>query len=534
MDVLDGKGVYPSKNKVIAIHDVPAPRNVKELRAFLGLVNYYGRFVPQQSTILAPLYRLMKDKVKWRWGEAEQSAFGKCKELLTSDKVLVHYDPRLPLSLACDASAYGIGAVIQHTTLDGHEHPIAYASRTLSPAEKNYSQIEKEALSLVFGVKKFHQYLWGRKFDLISDHKPLLALFGEHERLPTMAAARLQRWAIILSAYDYHRTYRRSEEHGNVDGLSRVPLPETKDTGYTKGHRALKAAQIWMLRESASSVRPASWNSARHAKSRCIPGIFPGELWKRLHTEFAGPFLGHMFMIVVDAYSKWLEVYKMAQITSTATITRLKRLFASFGVPEQIVTDNATTFTSDEFQQFIKRNGVLHTTGMKKLVGQNLSVEDKISHILLRYRTTPHSTTGESPADLFLKRHVRTRLDFLKPSITERVRKRQYQQKEKHDSQAAERQFDVNDSVSAQHRRRETQMDSWGSDTTDWSSVIPSARRDTRPSIQSLQVKLSQLSGTDSAEPEPPAFELEPPVLPDPETVTLRRSERTIRRPQRL
>ncbi|XP_054863260.1 uncharacterized protein K02A2.6 [Amphiprion ocellaris] len=159
------------------------------------------------------------------------------------------------------------------------------------------------------------------------------------------------------------------------------------------------------------------------------PWEFPGETWKRLHIDFAGPFMGHMFMIVVDAYSKWLEVFKMAQITSSATITRLRRLFASYGLPEQIVTDNATTFTSDEFQLFVKSNGILHTTGaprhpstnglaeryvatfkagMKKLSGENLSIEDKVSHFLLRYRTTPNSATGESPADLHLKRRVYT------------------------------------------------------------------------------------------------------------------------------
>ncbi|XP_026112921.1 uncharacterized protein K02A2.6-like [Carassius auratus] len=114
---------------------------------------------------------------------------------------------------------------------NGDEHPIAYASRTLSPAEKKYSQIEKEALSVIYGVKKFHQYLWGRSFNLITDHRPLVTLFGEHKHFPMMAAARIQRWAIILSAYDYHIMYRKAEDHGNADGLSRIPLPEITDVG---------------------------------------------------------------------------------------------------------------------------------------------------------------------------------------------------------------------------------------------------------------------------------------------------------------
>lgn len=89
---------------------------------------------------------------------------------------------------------------------------------------------------------------------------------------------------------------------------------------------------------------------------------FPGESWKRLHIDFAGPFLNNMFMIVVDSYTKWLEVFRISRITSQATVTRLKRLFASYGLPEQIVTDNATTFTSEEFQTFVKQNGILRTT----------------------------------------------------------------------------------------------------------------------------------------------------------------------------
>lgn len=115
--------------------------------------------------------------------------------------MLVHCDSALLLTLACGASAYGIGAVIQHTLPGGIEHPIAYASRTLNQADTKYSQIEKEALVLVFGVKKFHQYLWWRSFNLLTDHKPLVTFFGEHKSLPTMAAAHIQRWAIILLAY---------------------------------------------------------------------------------------------------------------------------------------------------------------------------------------------------------------------------------------------------------------------------------------------------------------------------------------------
>ena len=125
------------------------------------------------------------------------------KQLLLQAPVLAHSDPDLPICLAGDTSAYGIGAVISHIYPDGSERPIAFASRTLSAAERNYAQLEKEALSLVYGTQKFHQYLYGYRFVLITDHKPLTTLLDHKRGIPTLAAARLQRWAVILSAYSY-------------------------------------------------------------------------------------------------------------------------------------------------------------------------------------------------------------------------------------------------------------------------------------------------------------------------------------------
>ena len=135
---------------------------------------------------------------------------------LSSDALLVHYDTKRELRLACDASSHGLGAVISHVMDDGEERPIAFASRTLTGSERNYAQIEKEALSLVFGVKRFHQFLYGRKFTLMTDHKPLQAILGPKSAVPTLAAARMQSWALVLSAYDYDLVYRRSEEHSKL------------------------------------------------------------------------------------------------------------------------------------------------------------------------------------------------------------------------------------------------------------------------------------------------------------------------------
>ena len=139
--------------------------------------------------------------------------------------VLAHYDPKLPLRLAGDASSYGIGAVISHVLPDRSERPISYASRTLSSSERNYAQLEKEALSLVYGVQRFHSYLYGRPFILYTDHKPLTAILGANKSIPPLAAARLQRWALLLAGYNYRIVFRPTHAHANADGLSRLPLP---------------------------------------------------------------------------------------------------------------------------------------------------------------------------------------------------------------------------------------------------------------------------------------------------------------------
>ncbi|GFV66818.1 retrovirus-related Pol polyprotein from transposon 17.6 [Trichonephila clavipes] len=152
-----------------------------------------------------------------------QVAFEQIKKEICSPKILVHYDPSLPLTLASDASPVGIGCVLSHVYPDGSERPIAFASRTLSGSEKKYSQIDKEALSIVWAVRKFYLYLKGRRFTLITDHKPLIAIFGSKRGLPVLAATRLLHYALILQSFEFDIIFRKTIEHGNADFLSRLP-----------------------------------------------------------------------------------------------------------------------------------------------------------------------------------------------------------------------------------------------------------------------------------------------------------------------
>ena len=158
---IDASGLHPLPDKVRAIEEARAPNNVTELKSYLGPLTYYGKFLPNLATQLAPLYQLLRKEHPWMWGQQQKKSFQTSKKLLTSSRLLVHFNPYMELILACDASAYGIGALLAHKMPDGTEKPVGYASHTLTKAEKNYSQLEKEGLSCIFGIKQFHSYLFG-------------------------------------------------------------------------------------------------------------------------------------------------------------------------------------------------------------------------------------------------------------------------------------------------------------------------------------------------------------------------------------
>ena len=221
---IDSQGLHKTPDKIQAMLEAPRPTSVTQLRSFLGIINYYHRFLPNLSTVLAALHELLKAHTQWKWTGDCEKAFEEVKKLVASDTVLIHFDPQLPISVACDASAYGLGAVLSQTTKSGEERPVAFASRTLTQTEKGYSQIDKEALALVWGIRKFHQYVYGHKFTLITDHQPLTMILDPHKSIPVMTAARLQRYAAFLGGYDYVVQYRNTLRHGNADALSRLPL----------------------------------------------------------------------------------------------------------------------------------------------------------------------------------------------------------------------------------------------------------------------------------------------------------------------
>ena len=151
----------PQQKKVEAVKKAPSPTNVQQLRSFLGLLHYYDKFIPNMASLLHPLNKLLQKGHKWEWSSICDKSFLQAKDMLSSAKVLVHYNPTHPICLAGDASAYGMGTVITYVYPDGSERLIAYASRTFSASEKNYAQVEKEALSLIFGILSFTNIYMG-------------------------------------------------------------------------------------------------------------------------------------------------------------------------------------------------------------------------------------------------------------------------------------------------------------------------------------------------------------------------------------
>lgn len=158
---VDKNGFHIPDDRIKAINNVAVPKSTQDVKAFLDLVNYYGKFVENMSTIAGPLYALLKNNTKFVWNLNRSKTFSKIKESILSNKVLMYYNPHLELIVASDASPFGVEAVLSHKMSDRSEKSIAFASRTLNESEKNYSQIDEEALALVFAIKYFHQFVYG-------------------------------------------------------------------------------------------------------------------------------------------------------------------------------------------------------------------------------------------------------------------------------------------------------------------------------------------------------------------------------------
>jgi hypothetical protein len=188
--VIGHTGVRPDDKRIEAVKHFPEPKTTQELKGFLGLTGYYRRFIPNFSKIAKPLTELLKKHTPYTWSERTERAFVTLKNLLISEPILQYPDFTRPFVLTTDASNDAIGAILSQGPI-GKDLPIAFASRTLNTAERNYPTVEKEFLSIFWGCKYFQQYLYGRKFTVMIDHRPLTWIFSLKD-----PSSRLLRWRL--------------------------------------------------------------------------------------------------------------------------------------------------------------------------------------------------------------------------------------------------------------------------------------------------------------------------------------------------
>ena len=555
---LAAQGVKLDESKVDAINKMPQPTCKKDAERLLGMVNYFGKFIPQMSMITDPIRKVMKSDVEFKWGKQEEEAFRQIKEILTAAPVLAYYDVKRPVTITCDASKSGLGAVLLQ-----EGKPVAYASKALTDAETRYAQIEKELLAVVFGFERFYQYTYARHVEVETDHKPLEAIT---KKPLSMAPPRLQRMLLRLQRYDFTAKYKPGKEMVLADTLSRAFIPEIKlDASHMENeveyhahsvlhrmpvstnkmekireetskdptmmillnmiHRGwpqrrrqtpVEIQEFWNYRDEMSEIDgvvmkgdriviPATLRSEMLARvhdnhlgiekcrrrardiifwpqmnrqidemiSKCdvcqeyqssnpkepmVESPLPSRPWELVATD-----LFHWeqrdFLLVVDYYSRYVEVVKLDDIKSRTVVNHTKSIVARHGIPSVFRSDNGPQYSAQEYQQFSKEWKFEHQTSSPYYPKSNGLAEKAVQTVkmsltkakadgkdpylsLLEYRNTPIDDVG-SPAQLLMSRRLQSilpnTLSQLQPSVVdprkveEKLKKKQERQKKYYD-----------------------------------------------------------------------------------------------------
>ena len=218
--LISADGIKRDPRKIEAILKMPTPTSKTELQRFLEMINYLGKFLPNLSKETAPLRQLLEKDVQWRFEQPHETAINTLKKMITSSPVLAYYEPKLPTRVTTDASKAGLGAVLEQN-YEGEWKPVAFASRAMTQCEQHYAQIEKETLAIVFACERFHEYTYGKRVIVRSDHKPLKAIFPKPLN---KAPPRIQRFLLRLQKYDLRVEFTPGSEIPVADTLSRAYL----------------------------------------------------------------------------------------------------------------------------------------------------------------------------------------------------------------------------------------------------------------------------------------------------------------------
>ena len=527
------EGLKPTEDKVKAVKDCKPPQSRDEVKSFLGMIGYLSKFIPRYAVLTAPLRRLTGHDVPFSWGPEEDAAFQNLKDSITCDDTMSYFDPRKPIIVRTEASFHeGLSAGLFQRTSKGLQ-PVHFISRSMTSAEKRYSQTEKDALAVKWAKSRFGMYLLGApRFKIITSHKPLIPMFNKScTKLPP----RIEKWIMEMQDVDYELVYEPGKDEADpMDYLSRHPLPETEkdDTekivkalvtiehgvvmnsikeatskdvvlqdvstrmkendwdkhqsrpeikpyymirhelsrakglilrdrqivipeelqrqvivaahsmghfGMTKTKQMLRA-KYWfprlngMVEDTISRCPQCQLTTVEHKQEPVKPTEIPHSAWHTLSIDYGGPYPdGHYNLVVIDKRTRFPAVEQTTSTSCRVTCDRLRKIFATHGIPEIVESDNGPPFNSTDFHAFAQKMGFRHhrvtpehprANGEAESFMKVLNKTEQIAHnegrsssstiqnMLMGYRSTPHPATGYSPYEALMRRNVKTKLDY--------------------------------------------------------------------------------------------------------------------------
>ncbi|XP_037928832.1 uncharacterized protein K02A2.6-like [Teleopsis dalmanni] len=481
--IVSKDGIRPDPKNIEAIKTMPAPTNQSELRSLLGAINFYGKFINHMRKYRGPLDELLQNSKQWQWTELHQRYLDGFKQILSSELLLAHYDPLKNIIVAADASNYGLGACIFHEADDENHKPLLaiFGDKTGIKVHQA-NRLQRWAIKLIaydFELKFISTNSFGYadvlsrlihntinpsedyviaavEFQIESkqilhnslDKLPLTSKMITYEPAKDKVLAKIleyvtEGWPSNCNISELKAYFNRKNDICIVDGClmfgQRIIILQIFRKRILKeihrGHQGIG-------RTKAIARNYVYWSNIDYDIEAMHPWPKPSDSWERLHIDYAGPIDSYYYLVVIDAFSKWPEIIQTKSITATQTISSLKEIFARFGLPKTIVSDNGTQFVSHQFQEFLAENGISHIRSspyypmsngqaerfvdtlkraLKKLNGKGVTAAN-LQIFLQVYRSTPNkqNENSKSPAEVLLKRNICSKLDLIKDIANEK------------------------------------------------------------------------------------------------------------------
>ncbi|UYV68829.1 hypothetical protein LAZ67_6001150 [Cordylochernes scorpioides] len=425
--VISTGGLKPGPRKIKAIEEFPEPKNVHDIRRFLGLTNFFRRFVKDFARKAEPLSRLTKKGSQFEWKEEQRRSFGGLRKDLVEYPVLAHYNPELKTEVHCDASAEGLAGMVLQMDEDGKWRLVYCVSKKTTEAEKMYHSSKLELMAIVWTLDRLRQFLVGIKFTVVTDCQALVYMNAKKTTNPQIA-----RWYNLIQEYDFEIRHKPGEKMAHVDGMSRAPVDDPRDTMVEIVEKKLEVCltitleeQILMIQHSDPELRDLiqifrkdpcdrtvgeqnrindySYKGGRlfrmvknGEEERAlyvipkIPGgkqqgfLHPIKSGKRpfsiVHMDHVGPFVrstkgNQELLVIVDNLTRFVRLSPVRN-TSTQNVLKVMKSFVNdFGLPDKIISDRGSCFTSRQFEEFCRGNGIHHTLNSTKHPQGNGMVE---------------------------------------------------------------------------------------------------------------------------------------------------------------